>query len=56
MAKTGNPNGAGDPEWSAVAADRDTYLDIGATTATKTGDGNAHCDFWESVQLLWPHI
>jgi para-nitrobenzyl esterase len=56
MAKTSNPNGGDDPEWSAVAADRDTYLDIGVTTATKTGDGNAHCDFWESVPLLWPHI
>ena len=56
MAKTGSPNGGGDPEWSAAAADKDTYLDIGATTATKTGDGNAHCDFWDSVPLLWPHI
>jgi carboxylesterase type B len=56
MAKTGNPNGDGDPEWSAVAADKDTYLDIGATTATKAGDTDAHCDFWEGVLLLWPHI
>jgi para-nitrobenzyl esterase len=55
MAKTGNPNGGGDPEWSAVSADKDTYLDIGATLATKA-DGNAHCDFWEGVPLLWPHI
>jgi para-nitrobenzyl esterase len=56
MAKTGNPNGDGDPEWSSVAADKDAYLDIGATTATKAGDAGAHCDFWEGVPLLWPHI
>jgi para-nitrobenzyl esterase len=56
MAKTGNPNGGGDPEWSPVAADKDTYLEIGAETATKTSDGDAHCDFWDGVPLLWPHI
>jgi para-nitrobenzyl esterase len=56
MAKTGNPNGGGDPEWSAVATDNDAYLEIGATTVTKIGDGNAHCDFWDGVPMLWPHI
>jgi para-nitrobenzyl esterase len=56
MAKTGNPNGGGSPEWSAVTADKDAYLEIGATTASKTGDGNAHCDFWDGMPLLWPHV
>jgi len=56
MAKAGNPNGGGDPEWSAVAAHKDAYLEIGATTVTRIGDGNAHCDFWDRVPLLWPHI
>jgi len=56
IAKTGNPNGSGDPQWSPVAAGKDTYLEIGAVTGTKTGDGDAHCDFWDGVPLLWPHI
>jgi para-nitrobenzyl esterase len=56
MAKAGSPNGGGDPEWPAVAADKDAYLEIGATTGTKTGDSNAHCDFWDGVPFLWPHI
>jgi para-nitrobenzyl esterase len=56
MAKTGNPNGGGDPEWLPASADKDAYLEIGATTATKTGDGNANCDFWDGVPLVWPHI
>jgi para-nitrobenzyl esterase len=56
MARTGSPNGGGDPDWPAVAVDKDAYLEIGGTTAAKSGDGNAHCDFWDSVPLLWPHI
>ena len=56
MAKTGNPNGGGDPEWPVVVADKDAYLQIGGTTVAKSGDGNAHCDFWDGIPLLWPHI
>jgi para-nitrobenzyl esterase len=56
MAKTGNPAGGDDPEWPAATAERDAYLEIGAVTAAKSGDGNAHCDFWDGVPLLWPHI
>jgi para-nitrobenzyl esterase len=56
MAKTGNPNGGGDPEWLPTTADKDAYLEIGATTVTKIGDGKAHCDFWDGVPMLWPHI
>ena len=55
MARTGNPNGGDAPAWPATA-DTDVYIEIGRTTAAKTGDGNAHCDFWDGVPLLWPHI
>jgi para-nitrobenzyl esterase len=55
MAKAGNPNGGGDPEWP-LAGEKDVYLEIGRSTAFKTGDGNAHCDFWDQTPLLWPHI
>jgi para-nitrobenzyl esterase len=56
MAKTGNPNGGGDPHWPAVSAGSDVYLDISAATATKSSDANAHCDFWDKTPLLWPHV
>jgi para-nitrobenzyl esterase len=56
MAKSDNPNGAGDPEWPAVSDDKDVYLEIGAATAVHRGPPNAHCDFWDVTPLLWPHI
>jgi para-nitrobenzyl esterase len=56
MAKSGNPNGGGDPQWPAVAAGNDVYLDISGATATKSSDANAHCDFWDKTPLLWPHV
>jgi len=56
MAKTANPNGGGDPEWPAYSTETDAYLEIGATTAAKSGPAEAHCDFWDTVPLLWPHV
>jgi para-nitrobenzyl esterase len=56
MAKTGDPNGGGDPEWPAYSSENDAYLEIGATTAAKVGPAEAHCDFWDTVPLLWPHV
>jgi para-nitrobenzyl esterase len=56
MAKAGNPNGAGDPNWPSVSANGDEYIEIGAATGAKTGPAKANCDFWDSVPLLWPHI
>jgi len=55
MAKTGNPNGGDDPEWPAYSTETDAYLEIGATAA-KSGPAEAHCDFWDTVPLLWPHV
>jgi para-nitrobenzyl esterase len=56
MAKTGNPNGGGDPEWPAYSPENDGYLEIGATTTAKSGPAEAHCEFWDAVPLLWPHV
>jgi para-nitrobenzyl esterase len=56
MAKTGNPNGGGHPEWPAASPADDNYLEIGTTTTAKTGDAGAHCDFWDKTPLQWPHV
>jgi para-nitrobenzyl esterase len=56
MAKTGNPNGSGDPEWRAASNENDAYLEIGANTSAQRGPSGAHCDFWDSTPMLWPHI
>ena len=54
MAKAGNPNGGDDPVWPVASPDN--YLEIGASAAAKIGPAEAHCDFWDTVPLLWPHI
>ena len=56
MARTDNPNSARDPEWPAVSENKDTYLEIGTTTAVQSGPRDAHCDFWDATPMLWPHI
>jgi para-nitrobenzyl esterase len=56
MAKTGNPNGGGDPDWPAVSNENDAHLEIGASTSAQRGPSGAHCDFWDSTPMLWPHI
>jgi para-nitrobenzyl esterase len=56
MAKAGNPNGGGAPDWPAVSGGSDAYLDIGAATAVKSSDAKAHCDFWDNTPLPWPHV
>ena len=56
MATTENPNGGSDPEWPAYSPENDAYLEIGVTAAAKAGPAAAHCDFWDTLPLLWPHV
>jgi para-nitrobenzyl esterase len=56
MARTGNPNGGGDPQWPADGPGNDPYLEIGATSVARTGPSSARCDFWDAVRLPWPHL
>ena len=56
MARSGNPNGGGDPEWPAFSPTNDVYLEINATTSAKKGSTSANCDFWDTVTFLWPHV
>ncbi len=54
LAKTGNPNGAGNPSWPVAAGD--AYLEVSATPTAKRGPDAAKCDFWDSVKVQWPHL
>jgi para-nitrobenzyl esterase len=56
MAKTRNPNDGGDPEWPAYSPENDAYLEISAHTTAKSGPAEAHCNFWDGVPLLSPHV
>jgi len=40
-ARSGNPNGGGNPEWPVVTRDNDAYLEIGSSTATARGPQDA---------------
>jgi para-nitrobenzyl esterase len=55
LARTGNPNGAGDPDWPAQSGN-DVYFEFGANAVAKTGPAAANCDFWDGVPMLWPHL
>ena len=56
IARIGNPNGGGEPEWPAVTPDNDVYLEISAKTEAKNGSAKAHCDFWDTIRFPWPHL
>jgi len=56
MAKTGNPNGDGDPGWPQAAAGGNGYIEIGASVIAANGPAASHCDFWDMTPMLWPHI
>jgi para-nitrobenzyl esterase len=56
MAKIGDPNGDGAPNWPAVAKDGGSYLEIGKRVAAGHGPDAAQCDFWDAVALPWPHL
>lgn len=55
LAKTGNPNAGADPDWPHESGN-DLYLEIGASTAAKSGPVRANCDFWDQTPMLRPHL
>jgi para-nitrobenzyl esterase len=56
MAKTGNPNGGKDTAWPAVTPTNSAYLEMGPQMQAANSAADAHCDFWDTVTLPWPHM
>jgi len=56
MAKAGDPNGGSDPQWPAVTASDDAYLELGASSAGKIALLDRTCDFWDTIPFPWPHL
>ena len=46
----------GDPSGWPQAQPGDAYLRIGPQPAVRRDDDSAHCDFWDTVRLPWPHL
>jgi carboxylesterase type B len=58
MAKAGDPN-AGYYHlalWPAQTRDNDAFMQIGGPGDAQAGPADAHCDFWDSVKLPFPHL
>lgn len=63
MAKEGRLGKVGNLTWPAYTTQTLTqtpqnhaYLEISPAPAVKYGPADAHCDFWDSVTLPWPHL
>ncbi|PIX40560.1 MAG: hypothetical protein COZ57_25640 [Armatimonadetes bacterium CG_4_8_14_3_um_filter_66_20] len=50
FAKTGNPNGAGLPEWPRYQPDSDKYLEFGDAVGAKSGLYREACDLFDEIQ------
>lgn len=51
LARAGTPG----PDWPADAAGARSYLYVGDAIAARHDDP-AHCAFWDTVRLPWPHM
>ena len=56
MARTSNPNDSALPPWPKATVKNQAYLMFAATPTAKTGDDNAHCNFWDKTPPLSPHM
>jgi len=56
MAKNGNPNGGGAPVWQPTSPKNDGFLEISAHPEMKLSATNGHCDFWDTIPFVWPHV
>jgi para-nitrobenzyl esterase len=55
-ARDGRLHEAGAMAWTPTQPRNDAYLEIGPAAQVKSGPADAHCDFWDTVKLPWPHL
>jgi para-nitrobenzyl esterase len=56
MARTGDPNGAGNLTWPRYDVETDPYLELAPDMKTGAALRKTQCDFWDTVSLPWPHL
>ena len=56
MVHTGNPNGGGNTAWPRYEITTDPYLELSTETRPLSNLNGSLCDFWDGVQLPWPHL
>ena len=56
MVHTGSPNGGGNIAWPRYEITTDPYLELGTETRPLSDLNGSLCDFWDGVQLPWPHL
>jgi para-nitrobenzyl esterase len=56
MVHTGNPNGTGNITWPRYEIATDPYLELSTETRPLSNLNGSLCDFWDGVQLRWPHL
>jgi para-nitrobenzyl esterase len=49
LAASGDPNGAGAPDWPLYVAAADNVLTLDDVPSVMTGVRTAHCDFWDQI-------
>jgi para-nitrobenzyl esterase len=56
MVHTGNPNGVGNIAWQRYEIATDPYLELSTETRPQSNLNGSLCDFWDGMQLPWPHL
>jgi para-nitrobenzyl esterase len=56
MAHTGDPNGGAEVAWPRYETATDPYLELSTETSPRSDLRGSLCDFWDELQLPWPHL
>ena len=56
MVHTGDPNGSRNIAWPRYEIATDPYLELSTETRPLSNLNGSLCDFWDGVQLRWPHL
>jgi para-nitrobenzyl esterase len=56
MARSGRTGSTGGTAWPVYTRQNGAYLEFSPVLAAKAGPSTAHCEFWDTVKLPWPHL